>query len=100
LTYEARRIRPNPSLASSITKLGIVRFVLPQPPTLPTEDARRGGIIELPSFSNEDTSRPTVQMPPIAERRESPAAPVATPAPAPTPPRPRVSTMLGMMRIP
>lgn len=33
-----------------------------------------GGIVELPSFSNEDTSRPTVQMPPLAEQRQPPAS--------------------------
>jgi len=33
-----------------------------------------GGIVELPSFSNEDTSRPTVQMPPLAEQRRPPAS--------------------------
>jgi hypothetical protein len=55
-----------PSPASSITKLGIVRFVISEEPTVP--DA----IVELPSFSDADTSRPTVQMPPLADERERP----------------------------
>jgi hypothetical protein len=55
-----------PSPASSITKLGIVRFVISEEPTIP--DA----IVELPSFSDDDTSRPTVQMPPLAGEREPP----------------------------
>lgn len=33
-----------------------------------------GGIVELPSFTNEDTSRPTVQMPPLGEHRPSPVS--------------------------
>jgi hypothetical protein len=75
------------------------------------------GIVELPSFVDTDTSRPTVQMPPLAERREPPPSideafddsfddtptPTPTPTPArepePEPDRPRVSTLLGMAPI-
>jgi hypothetical protein len=61
------------SPAHSITKLGIMKFVL-------SEESRSGGqprakgIVELPSFSVYEPLRPTVQMPPIVEqRRERPA---------------------------
>lgn len=64
---------PDASPARSITKLGIVRFAIPDDPNAPGEALRPGAIVELPSFSNDDTSRPTVQMPPLAER-ERPAS--------------------------
>jgi hypothetical protein len=51
----------------SITRLGVVRFV-------PDEDKRPGGVVELPSFRSDDTSRPTVQMPPLADRRAPPGS--------------------------
>jgi hypothetical protein len=61
------------SLASSITRLGIVRYAIPE------DGSRAGellpsGIVQLPSFTNDDTSRPTVQMPPLAGHRERPAS--------------------------
>jgi len=52
------------SLTSSITRLGIVRHAIPQDSNL------TGGEI-LPS-GNDDTSRPTVQMPPPAGHRDRP----------------------------
>lgn len=86
-----------PSPAASITKLGIVRFVISEEPTLP--DA----IVELPSFSDDDTSRPTVQMPPLTEERERPrsideAFDPGVDGPAPDASRrERSSTLLGVV---
>lgn len=57
------------SPASSITKLGIVRFTIPEEPPVPGDGLASGsGVVELPSFTDEETSRPTVQMPPLVER--------------------------------
>jgi len=106
LTYEARAVRKNHSLASSITKLGIVRFVIPERPILPHEDARTsGGVVELPSFTSEPSPRPTVQMPPLSPRRELPldTQRACDPEPeelAPPPQHVWIPTMLGMMRMP
>ena len=84
-----------PSPASSITKLGIVRFVISEEPTVP--DA----IVELPSFSDDDTSRPTVQMPPLADERGRPrtideAFDPGSDGPADVARRERSSTLLGV----
>jgi hypothetical protein len=57
------------SPASSITKLGIVKFSIPASPALPKEGARRA-IKELPSFSSEERPRPTVQMPPLVDHHD------------------------------
>lgn len=59
------------SLASSITRLGIVRYAVPQGGSRAGE-LLPSGIVELPSFTNDDSSRPTVQMPPLAGHRERP----------------------------
>ncbi len=93
-----------PSPASSITKLGIVRFSVPE--VRPDEDAQHA-IVELPSFSSEERSRPTVQMPPLADHREVPESiddafdtdfeDELPPAP---PVRERVATLLGMVPLP
>jgi hypothetical protein len=61
------------SPAGSITKLGIVRFVLSEEPHV-NERHQPRGIVELPSFSGEESLRPTVQMPPLTERRERPVS--------------------------
>ncbi len=57
------------SPASSITKLGFVRFC-PEGPAL-VGDIRRVRIIELPSFSYEEPERPRVKMPPLTDRRRA-----------------------------
>jgi hypothetical protein len=86
-----------PSPSSSITKLGIVRFVISEEPTIPNP------IVELPSFSDDDTSRPTVQMPPLADERERPrsideAFDPGSDGPAPdVSRRERSSTLLGVV---
>jgi hypothetical protein len=36
--------------------------------------SKGGGIVELPSFTDDETSRPTVRMPPLADRRDRPAS--------------------------
>jgi hypothetical protein len=79
------------SPASSITKLGIVRFAIPK-------DGRSGGIIELPSFSSEQSARPTVQMPPLVERRDALDALDESfdEEPAPSSQRQRTSTLRGV----
>ena len=61
------------SPACSITKLGIVRFVLSEEPRSGALALARG-VVELRAFSNEERSRPTVQMPPLFERRERPTS--------------------------
>lgn len=38
------------------------------------EDNPPGGIVELPSFTDDETSRPTVRMPPLSDRRDRPAS--------------------------
>ncbi len=86
-----------PSPASSVTKLGIVRFVISEEPTIPN------GAVELPSFSDEVTSRPTVQMPPLADERDPPASideafDRSSDEPAPeVSRRERTSTLLGVV---
>jgi hypothetical protein len=61
------------SPARSITKLGIMKFVLSEEPRSGGQP-RAKGIVELPSFSEHESLRPTVQMPPLVEqRRERPA---------------------------
>lgn len=83
-----------------------VRCALPPESNAPAaEQPYPGGIVELPSFTDEETSRPTVQMPPLAERREHPAIDDAfdrapdgdPPAPADPNPRSRASTLQGVM---
>jgi hypothetical protein len=60
-----------PSPASSITKLGMVKFVVPEssPPGDGVQGARSSAIRELPSFSNEASSRPAVAVPPLVDQR-------------------------------
>jgi len=55
---------------SPITKLGFVRFSLPQDPAL-VRDTQRIRITELPSFSIEESERPRVQMEPLIGRRRA-----------------------------
>jgi hypothetical protein len=81
-----------------------MRFTISEERLLPKEEARSGGVIELPSFSNENTSRPTVQMPPLVGRRDTPALVDEAFDPAledepqrSSPPRERTSTLLGVM---
>jgi hypothetical protein len=102
-TAGTRRI---PSPTSSITKLGIMRFTISEERLLPKEEARSGGVVELPSFSNENRSRPTVQMPPLVGRRDASAPASVGEAFDPalddepqrsSPPRERTSTLLGVM---
>jgi hypothetical protein len=86
-----------------------VRCALPPESNAPAaEQPYPSGIVELPSFTDEETSRPTVQMPPLAERRERPAIDDAfdrgpddgPPAPADPHPRSRGSTLQGVMPPP
>ena len=84
-----------PSPTSSITKLGIMRFTITQERLLPKEEIRSGRIVDLPSFSNENSSRPTVQMPPLVGHREA-AASIDEPQRSSSP-RERTSTLLGVV---
>jgi hypothetical protein len=81
-----------------------MRYTIPQEPLLPKEGIGLGGLVELPSFSNEDSSRPTVQMPPLVDHHEAPASvdeafdPALADEPQrSSPPRERSSTLLGVM---
>jgi hypothetical protein len=65
-----RETQESKAPASSITKLGFVRFSLPLDPAL-VGDARRIRIVELPSFSIEESERPRVQMQPLSGRRRA-----------------------------
>lgn len=98
----------NQSPASSITKLGYVRFAILERQGAPGVEARPGGIIELPSFTNEESARPTVQMPPLTDEHGEPL-PVGEafdrggegePAPEEAQQRPRTSTLLGVVPFP
>jgi hypothetical protein len=104
--HDAHEMHQKTSPASSITKLGIVRFVIAEATILPNEEARSSGIIELLSFGTVRTSRPTKQMPRV-DACESPATldealglepdevSVVPPAPAPAPMRMRISMLLA-----
>lgn len=98
----------NQSPASSITKLGYVRFAIPERQGASGVEARPGGIIELPSFTNEESARPTVQMPPLTGEGGEPL-PVdeafdqggeGEAASAEAQQRPRSSTLLGVVPFP
>ena len=82
-----------PSPTSSITKLGIMRFTITQERFLPREEIRSGRIVDLPSFSNENSSRPTVQ--PLVDHREA-AVSIDEPQRSSSP-RERTSTLLGVV---
>jgi len=71
-THRPHQTHETPSPASSITRLGIVRFVIGEN-AIASNDRIRGGIVELPAFTSEEPSRPTVQMPPLADPRDPPA---------------------------
>lgn len=98
----------NQSPASSITKLGYVRFAIPERQGAPGVGARPGGIIELPSFTNEESARPTVQMPSLTDEPGEPLPAgeafdrggEGEPAAAEAQPRPRTSTLLGVVPFP
>lgn len=65
-----RETQESKAPASPITKLGFVRFSLPLDPAL-VGDARRIRVVELPSFSIEESERPRVQMQPLSGRRRA-----------------------------
>jgi hypothetical protein len=51
-----------------------VQYALPPESNAPAEEQPSpSGIVELPSFTDEETSRPTVQMPPLVERSQRPS---------------------------
>jgi hypothetical protein len=85
------------SLASSITKLGMVRFAVSRQMTLSGGEIRVSGRVELPAFLHEELLRGA----PLPSRREAPAprevalAPREKPS-APTWPRARAPMPLGM----
>jgi hypothetical protein len=109
---DAHETHETPSPASSITKLGIVRFVLPDDP--PSSGGHvPDGNVDLPTYVNDAISRPTVEEPPLPQRRDA-AAPtpiydydyaddddVLEPEPGPAPcasdqQRARTSTLPGV----
>ena len=90
-----------PSLAASITKLGMVRFAVSQQMTFSGGDVRVSGTVELSAFMHEELVRPAAPPAPPARRREAPVSSESVLAPRDrspvvTAPRVRPPTLLGM----
>lgn len=92
-----------PSLASSITKLGMVRFAIARHVSFSGRDGWASGKVELPAFMHDAPVRPAplAPLPPLPSRREvvapsnSGLAAHAKPSGAASP-RVRSPSMLGM----